>query len=121
MENFIFHVVVYCSFCAFCCLFQKDSPIFYFSDMLKLGKSKHWQDALEMFTGSRMLSVDPIEEYFRPLFTYLKEERAKKGYSLGWNGMSNPKGAANNASLKSYLLLLCLFLTQLHQILLIKS
>ena len=83
--------------------------------MLRLGKSKHWQDALEMFTGSRTLSVDPIEEYFRPLFTHLKEERVKKGYSLGWNGLSNPAGAANNMSLACYLLLLCLFFTQLHQ------
>lgn len=94
-------------------------PIFYLSDMLRLGKSKHWQDALEMFTGSRTLSVDPIEEYFKPLFTHLKEEREKGGYSLGWNG--DPKGAANNTSLTSYLLLLCLFFTQLHQTLSIKN
>jgi hypothetical protein len=54
--------------------------------MLKLGKSKPWQYALEQMTGSREMSVAPIKEYFTPLREWLVKERCSKKYKIGWPG-----------------------------------
>ncbi|KAJ8307470.1 hypothetical protein KUTeg_015554, partial [Tegillarca granosa] len=60
---------------------QKDAG-FLLSEMLKLGSSKHWQDALEVLTGERQISVRPLVEFFNPLLTWLREQN--KGQSTGW-------------------------------------
>ena len=39
----------------------------YFRKMLSLGSSVHWHDALEMLTGSRDISVEPLLDYYGPL------------------------------------------------------
>ena len=47
-------------------------PVFSFffffagSDMLKMGKSKPWPEALEKLTGSKVPDVSAITEYFKP-------------------------------------------------------
>ena len=53
--------------------------------MLSLGKQKKWPEALELVTGSKNLSTDPIKEYFAPLDKWLKEKREKEKYPLGWD------------------------------------
>ena len=53
--------------------YQTYSLISCFRDLLKLGSSLPWPDALEKLTGSRQMSVDPLLEYFKPLMDWLKE------------------------------------------------
>ncbi|XP_038063858.1 angiotensin-converting enzyme-like isoform X2 [Patiria miniata] len=56
------------------------------SDMLKLGTSKPWPDAMEAITGQRSMSADAINAYFAPLMTWLQETNQKNGEQLGWPG-----------------------------------
>ena len=55
-----------------------------YSNMLKLGSSKPWQDALEALSGTRKMSADALLEYFQPLMDWLKEENQKNGVTIGW-------------------------------------
>ena len=57
---------------------------FYFrSDMLSLGKSKPWPDAMEVITGQRKMSGQPMIEYFKPLMDYIDGELV--GETIGWS------------------------------------
>lgn len=51
-------------------------------EMLAMGASKPWPDALEAITGSRTMDARPIVEYFQPLMGWLAEEN--KGRTCGW-------------------------------------
>lgn len=53
-----------------------------YADMLKLGASEPWQDALEKLTGTRRIDAAPIIEYFQPLMEWLAEQN--KGQQCGW-------------------------------------
>ena len=53
------------------------------SDMLKLGSSVSWQEAMEKITGQRMMSADALLEYFRPLTEWLKKQN--EGVQIGWD------------------------------------
>ncbi|XP_048587927.1 angiotensin-converting enzyme [Nematostella vectensis] len=53
--------------------------------MLKLGKSKPWPQALKAMTGTEEMDVGPLTEYFKPLITWMKAQRAKHGYPIGWS------------------------------------
>ena len=53
-----------------------------FNDMMELGASQPWPDALEAFTGTREMDGSSIAAYFDPLVTYLKEEN--EGRTCGW-------------------------------------
>ena len=44
--------------------------------MLRLGSSEDWQTALEVLTGSRDVSAEPLLEYFRPIHEWLQTENA---------------------------------------------
>ncbi len=55
------------------------------ADMLKLGSSRPWQDAMEQLTGQRRMSADGILSYFRPLMEWLKKENEDE--CLGWGYM----------------------------------
>src|ERR1044072_6383933 len=50
--------------------------------MLAMGASKPWPDALEIFTGTREISAEPMVEYFRPLLGWLREQN--RGRRCGW-------------------------------------
>jgi len=52
------------------------------NDMLELGASKPWPDALQAFTGTREMDGTAMVEYFRPLMTWLKAQN--KGKPKGW-------------------------------------
>ncbi|XP_055987157.1 angiotensin-converting enzyme 2 [Sorex fumeus] len=52
-------------------------------EMLKLGKSKPWTEALKSVVGSTTMDVKPLLNYFEPLFTWLKEQN--KDSHVGWN------------------------------------
>ena len=53
-----------------------------FNEMLEMGASQPWPDALEAFTGTREMDGSAIIAYFQPLMTYLEEEN--QGSSCGW-------------------------------------
>ena len=53
-----------------------------YMEMLKLGASKPWPDALEKLTGTRQMDASALIEYFTPLMGYLKEQN--EGQSCGW-------------------------------------
>merc|ERR1712226_215972 len=52
-------------------------------DMMKLGSSMPWQDALEAMTGSREMSAEPLVEYFQPLLRWLEDQN--EGEPIGWD------------------------------------
>ena len=52
------------------------------NDMLEMGMSKPWQDALEKLTGSRQLDATAILDYFAPLKAWLDEQN--QGRQCGW-------------------------------------
>jgi peptidyl-dipeptidase A len=60
-----------------------------YMDMLKLGASKPWPEALEKLTGSRQMDASALIEYFAPLMAYLKQQN--EGQSCGWDGDDNGK------------------------------
>ena len=51
-------------------------------NMLKLGASRPWQDALAELTGQRNMDATAILEYFAPLQKWLEEQN--KGQQCGW-------------------------------------
>ena len=53
-----------------------------FADMLTLGASEPWQDALEKLTGTRRIDAAPLIEYFKPLMEWLGEQN--QGQRCGW-------------------------------------
>lgn len=63
-------------------------------EMLSLGSSKPWPDAMEVLTGEREMSADAILEYFKPLYDWLVEENKFLGAHVGWTA-SDKCGAKN--------------------------
>jgi peptidyl-dipeptidase A len=52
------------------------------SNMLAMGQSKRWPDAMEAITGQRAMDGKAITDYFAPLNVWLKEQN--KDRSCGW-------------------------------------
>ena len=53
-----------------------------FNQMLAMGQSKPWPEALEVLTGERQVDAGAILEYFAPLEAWLDEQN--KGKKVGW-------------------------------------
>ena len=53
------------------------------NEMLALGQSVPWPDALEKLTGTRQMDAAPIIDYFSPLMGWLKQEN--QGRQCGWD------------------------------------
>ena len=51
-------------------------------EMLAMGASRPWPDALEALTGQREMDATAIVDYFAPLMAWLDEQNA--GRSCGW-------------------------------------
>jgi peptidyl-dipeptidase A len=54
------------------------------NDMLALGQSKPWQEALETLTGEKQMDANALGDYFAPLKTWLDEQNKAKNYPVGW-------------------------------------
>jgi peptidyl-dipeptidase A len=54
------------------------------NEMLALGQSKPWQEALETLTGEKQMDASALADYFAPLKTWLDEQNKAKGYAVGW-------------------------------------
>ena len=52
------------------------------NEMLEMGMSRPWPDALEALTGERQADASAIRDYFAPLQAWLDEQNA--GRSCGW-------------------------------------
>jgi peptidyl-dipeptidase A len=52
------------------------------NQMLAMGASRPWPDALEAFTGTREISGKPMLEYFAPLRAWLQQQN--RGKQCGW-------------------------------------
>src|SRR5690606_49403 len=53
-----------------------------FAEMMALGMSRPWPEALEVVTGTRQMDGAALIEYFEPLRGWLKQ--ANKGRQCGW-------------------------------------
>ena len=58
-------------------------------EMLKLGSSKPWKEAMAVMTGEPRMNTDALREYFTPLEAWLKKENQKNGVKVGWNHDDN--------------------------------
>jgi len=54
------------------------------NQMLSMGASKPWPDALEILTGQREIDATALADYFAPLKTWLDEQNKKNNYPVGW-------------------------------------
>jgi peptidyl-dipeptidase A len=65
-----------------CSIFGSEEAGRRFREMLALGASQPWQDALEKLTGRREMDATAIVEYFQPLMGWLEEQN--RGRQCGW-------------------------------------
>jgi peptidyl-dipeptidase A len=65
-----------------CSIYGSEAAGRAFQEMLALGRSKPWQDALEKLTGTRQMDATAIVEYFQPLMQWLDERN--RGRDCGW-------------------------------------
>ncbi len=65
-----------------CSIFGSEEAGRRFREMLSLGASRPWQDALEKLTGTRRMDASAIVEYFQPLMGWLEEQN--RGRECGW-------------------------------------
>jgi len=54
------------------------------NEMLSLGASKPWPEALETVTGQKEMDASALADYFAPLKTWLDEQNKKNNYPVGW-------------------------------------
>ena len=54
-----------------------------FNQMMEMGASRPWPDALEAFTGTREMDGGAMVRYFQPLMAYLEEQN--EGQDCGWD------------------------------------
>ncbi|HEX7578380.1 MAG TPA: M2 family metallopeptidase, partial [Thermoanaerobaculia bacterium] len=54
------------------------------SDMLEMGLSKPWPDALEKISGQKTMDATAVLDYFAPLKKWLDEEIRKEKIPVGW-------------------------------------
>ena len=54
------------------------------NDMLALGQSKPWQDALETLTGEKEMDASALADYFEPLKSWLDQQNIANNYPVGW-------------------------------------
>ena len=65
-----------------CSIFKNEAAGKKLRDMLAMGASKPWPDAMEALTGQRELDATAIVDYFQPLMGYLQEQN--KDRQCGW-------------------------------------
>jgi peptidyl-dipeptidase A len=65
-----------------CSVYGNDEVGARFNEMLEMGASQPWPDALEAFTGTREMDGSAIIAYFQPLMAHLEEQNADR--QCGW-------------------------------------
>ncbi|KRX52995.1 Propionyl-CoA carboxylase alpha chain, mitochondrial [Trichinella sp. T9] len=66
------------------------------SNLMRLGATKPWQEALKLVSKKALLSAEGMLEFFEPLHDWLKRENEKAHECYGWNYKHEtaPAGAA---------------------------
>lgn len=61
-----------------------------FGDVLALGKSRKWTDAISLLTKGRTSEMDagPLLEYFQPLYEWLKRQNQGRT-TVGWQSANS--------------------------------
>lgn len=54
------------------------------NQMLELGQSKPWPEALETLTGEKEMDATALADYFAPLKAWLDEQNKANHYPVGW-------------------------------------
>jgi peptidyl-dipeptidase A len=54
------------------------------NEMLALGQSKPWPDALATLTGEKQMDASALADYFAPLKAWLDQQNQAKHYQVGW-------------------------------------
>ncbi|KFB44168.1 AGAP009753-PA-like protein [Anopheles sinensis] len=67
-----------------CDIYQSTNAGNALKEVMAMGSSKPWPDALEVLTGQRKMSADALLEYFQPLYDWLVKENKALGASVGW-------------------------------------
>ncbi|KAJ3088792.1 hypothetical protein HK102_007894 [Quaeritorhiza haematococci] len=69
-----------------CSIYENKKAGTQFREMLEMGASKPWQEAIKVATGGMYDKLDgrPLVEYFEPLLKWLKEQN--QGRQCGWKG-----------------------------------
>jgi len=67
-----------------CNLYQSKEAGKHLSNMMKLGASRPWNEALQTLTGEKEMSTAAMREYFKPLENFLQKELEKNGEFIGW-------------------------------------
>ncbi|XP_036407894.1 angiotensin-converting enzyme-like [Megalops cyprinoides] len=67
-----------------CDIYQSKEAGKLLGNVMKLGSSKPWPEAMTLLTGQPHMSALPLVEYFKPLINWLERENKKNGDILGW-------------------------------------
>ena len=65
-----------------CSIYDNEEAGKRLNDMLSMGLSRPWPDALEALTGQRQMDATAIRDYFAPLEKWLEDQN--KGEPVGW-------------------------------------
>ena len=65
-----------------CSIYNNEKAGAALGEMLAMGASKPWPDALEALTGQREMDATAIVDYYAPLMSWLEEQNADR--SCGW-------------------------------------
>ncbi|XP_074080542.1 angiotensin-converting enzyme-like isoform X2 [Macrotis lagotis] len=60
----------------------------YIRDVMKLGFSKPWPEAMKIITGQYNMSAKSLLKYFKPLMDWLVAENVRQNEVLGWSEFS---------------------------------
>ncbi|XP_041936100.1 angiotensin-converting enzyme 2 [Alosa sapidissima] len=58
--------------------------------MLELGRSKSWTKALEQISGETKMNSQPLLDYFKDLYDWLKKDNDANNRTRGWNQNMDP-------------------------------
>ena len=64
------------------------------NEMLEMGQSKPWPEAMKVMTGETEADASAMVDYFQPLLVWLKEQNA--GQKEGWTPSPTPLSARTN-------------------------
>uniref|UniRef100_A0A8C3B1B4 Angiotensin-converting enzyme n=1 Tax=Cyclopterus lumpus TaxID=8103 RepID=A0A8C3B1B4_CYCLU len=73
-------------------------------DVMKLGFSKPWPEAMTMITGQPKMKAQPLMDYFQPLIQWLEKENNKNNDVRGWPDYDWKPSSTPNTFLRQHTL-----------------
>jgi peptidyl-dipeptidase A len=68
-----------------CDIYQSTAAGNALKEMLSMGSSKPWPEAMQVLTGEPKMDITALLEYFKPLEKWLVEFNTKNGVHVGWS------------------------------------